>query len=451
MKGIALIEIFCLMVLVIIPILRRHFRHQFDPLESIVIILAAYSVFYILKPLDIVLAGRYSIHPMEQSLYVLALLYCVVGLVSFLIGYHTKFPKVVAKALPKLPELKSNTSLMLTVVFLLLLGFAGFRMKFHSLSDFISHLAVSHYGRGPAMYVAEAVFSSGLLSSFIILFFVLYAASLTVWQRSRLAKIAAGVSGLWALTLFNPFSWSRAPLSQIVIGWLIIRHYLKKPFRTLTLVSISIVFIAFYVFFGMFRHAGPTAVQWQQGPAALWNNLMSTRYLDAFENFAFILDTFPNYESFLLGETYWALLVNWIPRVFWPTKPVGAGRVVAKLYLGQPPGGFSVAPSIQGEAYMNFGPLGPLLVLLVFGWLAALFYHYLALSRGKNGKPSLPAVLVYACSASWSLLLVRGEFLSATVAYVFKILILIFAIWIVPSILTVRSSQPQSGEAVLLR
>lgn len=447
MKVLALFEISLLLIVTVVPVLWRFFRHRLDPLEPLIIILAGYGIFYIIKPLDLILAGRYSIRPMDDYLYVLALLYCLVGLVCFLVGYHAKFPKAVARALPKIPELKS-TPLMLAVAFLLLLGFAGFGMTFFSLSDFISYLGVSRYGRGPATYVAKAVISSGLLSSFIILFFVLYAASLTIWRRSRLAKIAAGVSGLWALALFNPFCYSRAAFLTIVIGWLVIRHYLKKPFRTSVVVLMAVVFMVFYVVFGMFRFAGPTAVQWQQRPAVLWNNLMSTRYLDAFENFAFILDTFPQNEPFLVGKTYGALFVNWIPRAFWPNKPIGAGKMVADLYLGWDSGGFTVGPSIFGEAYMNFGYLGPPLVLLVFGWLAQIFYAYLGRCRNASGKHAVSSVLLYACSAPWLLSLVRGEFLSFTVTYVLRLLILLIAIWLIPklALAAVRSSDSSASE-----
>jgi oligosaccharide repeat unit polymerase len=95
------------------------------------------------------------------------------------------------------------------------------------------------------------------------------------------------------------------------------------------------------------------------------------------------------------GSTYFTQLVNPIPRALWPGKPVAdAGLVLARAHealdrFGEPT--LTVSPGFLGEAYLNFGFLGLLLVPAAAGVVVRAWDDLLPV-----GLRSLPAFLVYA-------------------------------------------------------
>jgi oligosaccharide repeat unit polymerase len=95
------------------------------------------------------------------------------------------------------------------------------------------------------------------------------------------------------------------------------------------------------------------------------------------------------------GMTYFTQLVNPIPRAIWPSKPVAdAGLIMARAYgavdrYGEPT--MTTSPGFLGEAYLNFGFLGLLIVPAVAGVVVRAWDRLLPLAA-----TSLPAFMVYA-------------------------------------------------------
>jgi oligosaccharide repeat unit polymerase len=95
------------------------------------------------------------------------------------------------------------------------------------------------------------------------------------------------------------------------------------------------------------------------------------------------------------GMTYFTQLVNPIPRAIWPNKPVAdAGLIMARAYgaldrYGEPT--MTASPGFLGEAYLNFGFLGILIVPAVAGVIVRAWDRLLPIASN-----SLPAFMVYA-------------------------------------------------------
>jgi oligosaccharide repeat unit polymerase len=129
-----------------------------------------------------------------------------------------------------------------------------------------------------------------------------------------------------------------------------------------------------------------------------------------------VIMTWPSARSFEWGATYLSLVFMPIPRAFWPGKPLGGVGALVNQVIN--PGGsaaalgyygFGYSPSMVGEAYLNFGWVGILLVFILFGLLARSAYAYVNLHRQN---PS--AVLLYAVCL-WSIFMeLRGGFTNAT-------------------------------------
>jgi hypothetical protein len=74
------------------------------------------------------------------------------------------------------------------------------------------------------------------------------------------------------------------------------------------------------------------------------------------------------------GTTYLVALGNLVPRLLWPEKPDSTvGKVIGQKYgfVQAEDDATSIASTVMGEGYMNFGLAGLLTVMAAYGCLAA--------------------------------------------------------------------------------
>jgi hypothetical protein len=123
------------------------------------------------------------------------------------------------------------------------------------------------------------------------------------------------------------------------------------------------------------------------------------------------------YNSGRPGNTLSNFWVTFVPRIFWPQKPVitQPGGELHKQYFNDPNQvSSSLAPTYSAEAYWNFGPAGVVvisaLIGLAIGWLT--HYSFLAVS-GARPEYFIVAfsVAIWACFVeSWLVSGYLGEF-----------------------------------------
>lgn len=123
------------------------------------------------------------------------------------------------------------------------------------------------------------------------------------------------------------------------------------------------------------------------------------------------------YNSGRPGDTLSYFWVTFIPRIFWPQKPIinQPGSELHKQYFNDPSQvSSSMAPTYSAEAYWNYGPLGVVLASvllgLAIGWLT--HYSFLAI-YGVRPEYFLIAfsAAIWACFVeSWLVSSYLGEF-----------------------------------------
>lgn len=92
-----------------------------------------------------------------------------------------------------------------------------------------------------------------------------------------------------------------------------------------------------------------------------------------------VLEHVPGTEPFARGETVGAAVrAAILPRVFDPAKLQIGGQTYFERFTGVPLGRASMDLSVAGEMYANFGVLGGILGVLVFGLLLGLAYRLFA-------------------------------------------------------------------------
>lgn len=165
------------------------------------------------------------------------------------------------------------------------------------------------------------------------------------------------------------------------------------------------------------------------------NYMMQLRALDTYDNTAFILSRFPERYDFFYGETYYALFVQFVPRIFWEKKPVGLGgplglmrtaklRFFTKQKWITSGRGISLSPGFVGEAYANFGVFGIFLMSALFGLVTKFF------DTNVDSKEVLKNPVQMANTAWYGsfFLLLRGDLVAAL--YYSMLFYLFLWIWI---------------------
>ena len=89
-------------------------------------------------------------------------------------------------------------------------------------------------------------------------------------------------------------------------------------------------------------------------------------FMPAFDNLIFIV----NNEDFLYGKTLFKILVAWIPREIWPTKPLDTTILIDQLRVNNFVGGTSFSVTLLGEIYWNFSWIGVFIISYLIGVFA---------------------------------------------------------------------------------
>src|SRR4029077_11185016 len=165
---------------------------------------------------------------------------------------------------------------------------------------------------------------------------------------------------------------------------LIALHYLKKPVRIRSILAVGAVVVLVFPVFNAYRQVQDVtqlAQTLQSGTPLDVESLaqvgMSRFYgIDAM---TYVIRDTPAVMDFQLGQTVWPLTYSLVPRQLWPDKPtVSFGKIFAETYFGRffHGTGIAAAPTVVGEAYINFHLPGMLLTALWCGFILRLAYEY---------------------------------------------------------------------------
>ena len=110
-----------------------------------------------------------------------------------------------------------------------------------------------------------------------------------------------------------------------------------------------------------------------------------------------VIQYVPTDVGYLWGSTYAKFFFWPIPRSMWPEKPEGISRIAVRYFYPEMyEKGVSMSPTIIGEAYFNFGVLGVIIIMALFGVICQSLYTFLKKNRGNIG-----AIAVYAFVAPY--------------------------------------------------
>lgn len=120
-----------------------------------------------------------------------------------------------------------------------------------------------------------------------------------------------------------------------------------------------------------------------------------------------VMNRVPNIEPYANGQTVLtAVVASVVPRIFFPEKEVVGSRAMFAKYAGVQLNEYTqMTVGIAGEMYVNFGPLGGVLAVFIYGYLVGWLFNGFSRIAYKNPIwwAWVPFVMIAAIEADWNL------------------------------------------------
>ena len=213
---------------------------------------------------------------------------------------------------------------------------------------------------------------------------------------------------LFLIALF-PTSLSRNAVAMFWLPVMVLSFpFLRKPYYFVFSFFLIILFV--FPFFDNFRYFNGTI-----------NIDFSLDYLnspnyDTSQNFMIAMKD----ELVTNGRQLLGVLLFWVPRTIWPTKPVGSGSLLADQHFAFN----NISMPFFGEGYVNFGFIGVLLFVIILAFFSSRIDFRYWSSQLVINDAFVPYYLVIIGSV---IFIMRGDLLSSS-AYTVGVLFSIFVV-----------------------
>lgn len=355
---------------------------------------------------------------------------CTVGLPLFVWGYYSQFSLKISVRVPR-PSTGRHSRLAfvgLAIVSFFLLTLLA--RNEGSLIDFVLlgyGSTVETFGKG---YLAV-----GFPWLWVASFFLLYRYSIEK-QKGDLLWFA-GVSALNLLMSF--LMGNRGIIVYFGIALWLFWHHAVRPISMRKLVLLGAVAFLSMNLVGMVRGSnfesvsdflGKTTEAYsksKESQDAFFYTLTTGEFVVPFETLPQMIRSVGSTVSPQLGLTYLRAPLFWIPGALYPSRPLPLANWYMKEFYGS---GLGLNESrsffFLSEAYLNFGTLGVLATMLIWGLFLGMCRNYVRQSRGEPG-----VVLIYAFTVAFIFRGIAGDFVTIFVGLPEQVLsAAILGLWI---------------------
>lgn len=379
----AWVLIVCCTIVLALPLVWRVAAGAFDPFEPIVLFSLAWGAMFVARPASVLLEDEsrfwgVDVLPMLPSALVLAL----VGAVSFVVGYELRLGRTLDSHLPAPRPVDVRIAAGAAII-VAGIGVVAL-LVFLPTSEGIESLRLLFRGRtGELAELARS--SSNYLWYGSLLFapaaFVLI--GLAMRARTPMLVAAAIVVSALALARVGPVG-GRIVLLPLVGGVFILAYVIRdrRP-RWLTLASVTAAALVASFFIGHVRDptdgltARSAVEELQDRPQAVLDPVLrgadAEMVLALSAALTVVPDELPHRYG---GATVGNLVTRPIPRELWPGKPLSPGEKVVSTVWPQYFPDLNPAFSPLLVLYWDFGLVGVVVGMLVFGALARLLYDW---------------------------------------------------------------------------
>jgi oligosaccharide repeat unit polymerase len=385
-----------LTAIIAMPLVIGCVTRRMDPFDPTTIIAASYFLYFVYAPMRGLLAGEYYFFGrLVMPTFPLASAYLACGVAAMWAGYFASgIARRGAAVLPEPPGSRRGVIAFASVVALLALvavttyahgaGLSWTRLL--TLGQLGSTTTTSQTG----VPDSENVFRNylyGTLDWLTSAWMLFYAFS----RRGRKWLVVAFIALLLVYTTIG----FRFRILILVLAP-IVYHYLRVKRRPGALKVFAAAFAVILLIgaIGLTRTAFRSSSSVDIGAVSVGSSSESFEGdLSIYQPFLAIIQSFPREHDYLWGSSYAYLLVQPIPRSLWSDKPEAPIRAVVQATLGSDAATSGVAYPNVGEFYANFGAVGLIAGMWVFGLLARISYEYLSRHENNDWARVLYAVI----------------------------------------------------------
>ncbi|ULA68249.1 MAG: conserved membrane protein of unknown function [Nitrospira sp.] len=361
-------------------------------------------LFVVRAVFDLTLGSAFLSPPFDERTahaFILAVLYLIPSLVCFFIAYYSTLGDCIARTLPALPVKWRSERVTLLLPVLIVVGL---------LSQFllIQYLGgVSNFLDDKQRTLTEP--GQGFLAAGVSLVPLAFGVALTRCLVDKTGRIVTYLVLLPLVLVLGLISGSKAAFLGPFLAILVSVHYLRKRVSFGVIVLFALLAVLVFPLFNLYRQVGtidrmletidqfPGSFYGDDLPpeevAAMLVRSALSRFL-GIDSLTYIIRDTPEIMDFQYGRTVIGAVLAWVPRQIWADKPVGFAQLFGETYLGHIfyGTGTAAAPTLLGEAYLNWHIGGMVALALLCGVLVRCSYAYLI--EQQFGQP---AVFLYSC------------------------------------------------------
>ncbi len=384
--------------------LRRGRRDLFEPVY--VGTLVFFMMFWV-RSLNILWTGSYLFGdpPFPRDTlraWNLAWIYLILAAGVFFAAYYSSFGKTLASKLSPLPAGWKDRAARRMIYLLFFGGLYAYYVlvsRYGGLGSFLTRRQGLEPTLGTGVGDVETLRYSVVLSALAA-----FAIALCAKKHLRTFLLLFVIALVLAVG-----AGSRTDALFPLLSLLMIDHYLRKPKKLRHFVALGLIAaLVISPLVIMFRDGMHPAEAWTSDAVSGRGGVPSfLERLGGIESLALIIRDTPALMDYQYGLTLTYILVAWVPRYLWEDKPPSFTQIFPALYLRDffDPGTVGFAPTIFGEAYVNFHFPGILMFAMAGGWLLrALYEHLIARKRTVSG------VFIYSSTLPFLILDMESHF-----------------------------------------
>jgi oligosaccharide repeat unit polymerase len=343
------------------------------------------------------------------------LLMYVVATLFYIIGLYSGKGNIVAKLLPKPPERLSVIQLWMIIL----------------ASGLLFGIFWSG-GRYVPSALANVVLGINLASVGAMVLLGFYA--IICYQGRYLTKLLTGILSVAMLILMLQTIWSRRPVFAVLFSAVCLFYYKKLLWRPARIrfffwITAGVLGVIFLFYLNATRTERYLGVQ-----SATSQGIFSAANIEDFSggisvgHFVFekVVDAYQkeNEFGFQYGKTYIPGLLFWIPRSIWPSKPNTGGGIATVIWANTVDFASNVSPTPIGEAYINFGFLGVIIVPFIAGWFVRGLNTYMISNQTNEVLWLAWFAVIPDFATQW-----RGDFCSMFVQSFMRVSLILLISW----------------------
>ncbi len=368
-----------LAVLTVLPLIHGVLKKQFDFFEIIYPVSASYLLYFVYNATSSIHETLFTFPWLSQGDINRAVLYVSMGFCCLLLGYYSRFPALIVRALPRV-NLSANPALVRAAIYALYILGTFIRMYLLSIGSSTWSVKMEETEFGTVIPGAAAT-AVGYVNNCALFGYMLACIAFFSNQKTRLLSFV-----LWGVMLPGEIIWAFLQASKnafipVLVAPLLACHYLQKPVRIpyIALAGLVGVFVVFPVVSEYRDWADEYPIRLNnltvvapQIASRLWNGITSpqseTFVADAPELVAQRLAGLPavanaiNYvetNGIIHGETLWQWYVILIPGFLMPDKDqyfsYGTLFYGTEVFGTYDESNSGVALMQAGEFYLNYG------------------------------------------------------------------------------------------------